>query len=58
MISVSLTIIYYKIYLRSTSPWTEVEERYCQPWEQRTFPLTEDELKDMEVSGGIVMILR
>ena len=36
---------------RSTSPWTEIEDRVeTLPWVQRNFPLSEEELKDLEVS--------
>ena len=36
---------------RSTSPWTEIEDRVeTLPWEKRSFPLSEEELKDLEVS--------
>merc|ERR1712029_226658 len=40
---------------RSTSPWTEVEERACwsQPWEKRTFPLSEDEIRDLETEDRL-----
>merc|ERR1712150_314960 len=34
---------------RSTSPWTEVEDHpVVQPWEPRTFPLTDEEVKQLE----------
>ena len=36
---------------RSTSPWTEIEDRVeTLPWEKRNFPLSEEELKDLEVN--------
>ena len=36
---------------RSTSPWTEIEDRVeTLPWEKRSFPLSEEELKDLEVN--------
>ena len=39
------------ILTRSTSPWTEIEDRVeTLPWVQRNFPLSEEELKDLEVS--------
>ena len=39
------------IFTRSTSPWTEIEDRVeTLPWVQRNFPLSEEELKDLEVS--------
>ena len=40
----------YLNYFRASSPWTEVEERaWSQPWEMRTFPLTDEEVKELEV---------
>ena len=39
------------IFSRSTSPWTEIEDRVeTLPWEKRNFPLSEEELKDLEVN--------
>ena len=41
---------------RSSSPWTERgEERssWSQPWDKRVFPLSEDDLKILEVSKDI-----
>ena len=39
------------ILTRSTSPWTEIEDRVeTLPWEKRNFPLSEEELKDLEVN--------
>ena len=33
------------------SPWTEVEDHpVVQPWEPRTFPLTDEEVKQLEVT--------
>ena len=41
---------------RSTSPWTEIEDRVeTLPWEKRNFPLSEEELSEMEV--GLVFFL-
>ena len=41
---------------RSTSPWTEVEERVeALPWEQRTFPLSDEDLKTLEVRHKLPM---
>ena len=48
-IFVTLSIMYLN-YFRASSPWTEVEERaWSQPWEMRTFPLTDEEVKELEV---------
>merc|ERR1719402_526271 len=34
---------------RSTSPWTEVEDRMeTMPWEPRIFPLSEEDAKQLE----------
>ena len=36
------------------SPWTEVEDHpVVQPWEPRTFPLTDEEVKQLEVTKTI-----
>jgi len=41
---------------RSTSPWTEVEERVeCQPWEPRVFPLSEEDLKELEAEERLML---
>merc|ERR1719415_369427 len=40
---------------RSTSPWTEIEDRVeTLPWEKRSFPLSEEELKDLEAEERVV----
>lgn len=40
---------------RSTSPWTEIEDRVeTLPWEKRNFPLSEEELKDLEAEERVV----
>merc|ERR1719318_386461 len=39
---------------RSTSPWTEVEDRVeTMPWEPRVFPLSEEEAKELEVDDRV-----
>ena len=36
------------------SPWTEVEDHpVVQPWEPRTFPLTDEEVKQLEVTKTV-----
>jgi len=41
---------------RSTSPWTEVEERVeTQPWEPRVFPLSEEDMKDLEIEDRLML---
>ena len=34
---------------RSTSPWKEIDE-VVQPYEMRNFPLTESQMKELEVN--------
>ena len=34
-------------FLRSASPWTEVEEQIVSPYETRIFPLTEEEFNQL-----------
>merc|ERR1719318_2074413 len=41
---------------RSTSPWTEVEDRVeTMPWEPRVFPLSEEEAKELEVDDRLML---
>eukprot|EP00092_Neocalanus_flemingeri_P030138 GFUD01032716.1.p1 GENE.GFUD01032716.1~~GFUD01032716.1.p1 ORF type:complete len:959 (+),score=270.77 GFUD01032716.1:165-2879(+) len=41
---------------RSTSPWTEVEDRVeSMPWEPRTFPLSEEDAKELEAEERLML---
>jgi len=41
---------------RSTSPWTEVEDRMeTMPWEPRIFPLSEEDAKELEIDDGLML---
>merc|ERR1719494_1187134 len=41
---------------RSTSPWTEVEDHpVVQPWEPRTFPLSDEEVKQLEEESASML---